>query len=123
LTYECSEILKFNPQTTPSLISPIFWFLKMGEIKTKNALHLESALSFQLILTKHGSKLIPIHQHAAFVAILADLAGDHFHRHADTGFFFTHIRQLRGDRMIPCQNGGNKHKFTQPLFPIISRPD
>ncbi len=55
-----------------------------------------SRVWYVLNVVQRGSELIPVYDHAAFVAVVAHLAGDHFHRHANRDRLFANVGQLCG---------------------------
>ena len=50
--------------------------------------------SMQGLILHHRAEFVAINDHAAFVAIIADLAGHHLHRHADAHRLGAEIGQL-----------------------------
>ena len=63
----------------------------------KSAFPLESADVVFWLRTHDRAELVSVHQYAALIAVRADLAGDHFHRHADLHRLGAQVGQLGGD--------------------------
>jgi len=49
------------------------------------------------LVSHHRPELIPVHQHSTLVAVRANAAGDHLHRHTDLRRGVAQVGQLRGD--------------------------